>query len=73
MGYRKKGSTASLKASGAVATVLLIAGILTGGRFNRAGLILALGECNIVGFAAACQKLAAYLMVPVTLQLQTWH
>ena len=64
MGYRKKGSTASLKASGAVATVLLIAGILIGGRFTGTGLILALGKCNSVEFAAACQRFAAYLMVP---------
>ena len=51
MGYRNKGSTASLKASGAVATVLLIAGILIGGPFNGAGLSLALGESNTARFA----------------------
>ncbi len=44
MGYKKKGSTASLKASGGFAAVLVLAGYLIGGPYNAIGLGLALGE-----------------------------
>ena len=43
MGYRKKGSKASLKASGSLAALLLAAGYLMGGPYATAGLALALG------------------------------
>ena len=43
MGYRKKGSKASLKASGTVAALLLAAGYLMGGPYATAGLVIALG------------------------------
>ena len=44
MGYKKKGSTASLKASGGFAAVLVLAGYLIGGPYTTVGLGLALGE-----------------------------
>ena len=47
MGYRKKGSLTSLKASAAVAGVLLLAAALIGGQYNTAGLLLALGDSPI--------------------------
>lgn len=43
MGYKKKGSQASLRASGGVATALLVAAALMGGPYHSIGLALALG------------------------------
>jgi len=45
VGYKKKGSTASLKASGGFAAALVVAGYLIGGPYTTVGLGLALGEC----------------------------
>lgn len=43
MGYRKKGSKASLKASATIAALLLAGGYLMGGPYATAGLVIALG------------------------------
>ena len=44
MGYRRKGSKASLKASGTISALLLAAGYLMGGPYATAGLVIALGD-----------------------------
>ena len=46
LGYRKKGSKASLKASGSFAALLLAAGYLMGGAYASAGLAIALGKLS---------------------------
>ena len=50
MGYKKKGSKASLQASSVLAAILIFSGLLLGGKFAMLGAALALGEPTIFPF-----------------------